>query len=176
MIASHNTLTYMRPIQWWARLLTWSARCQKKSFTQQLAEDIRLIDIRVRHVAKDGWYVSHGLTRYCRLESALDLAEAADLPVRLLVEGKYDEYVLNDLLVTIGLSGVTVYECRDKRTWKQLIPGIPTLEVEQYVGSMQSWYGKIFPCLYTLFNRRKLRRRMAICRESKTGMALFDFI
>ena len=176
MIASHNTFTYMRPIQWWARLLTWSARCQKKSFTQQLAEGIRLIDIRVRHAAKDGWYVSHGLTRYCRLERALDLAEVTDLPVRLLVEGKYDEYVLNDLLVTIGLSGVTVYECRDKRTWEQLIPGIPSLDVEQYVGSMQSWYGKIFPCLYTMFNRKKLYRQMAFCRESKTGMALFDFI
>lgn len=176
MIASHNTLTYMRPIQWWARLLTWSARCQKKSFTQQLAEDIRLIDIRVRHVAKDGWYVSHGLTRYCRLEYALDLAEASGLPVRLLIEGKYDEDLLNDLFITIGLSGVTVYECRDKRTWEQLIPGIPSLDVEQYVGSMQSWYGKIFPCLYTMFNRKKLYRQMAFCRESKTGMALFDFI
>jgi hypothetical protein len=176
MIASHNTLTYMRPVQWWARLLRWTARCQKKNFSHQLAEGIRLIDIRVRHAAKDGWYVSHGLTRYCRLEYALDLAEASGLPVRLLIEGKYDEDLLNDLFITIGLSGVTVYECRDKRTWEQLIPGIPSLDVEQYVGSMQSWYGKIFPCLYTMFNRKKLYRQMAFCRESKTGMALFDFI
>lgn len=178
MIGSHNTFTYMRPIQWWARLLTWTARCQKKDIKQQLAEGIQLIDIRVRYSKKQGWMVCHWLTKYCRLIDVLLIAREANISVRLLIEGKYNNECLNYLKMIIlsFLPTIQIYECRDKRTWAQLIPGVPSLAVEQYVGSMQSWYGKIFPILYKIFNRKKLCRQMEIAKESETKIALFDFI
>lgn len=176
MIGSHNTFTYMRPKQWWAWLLIPTARCQKQDIHEQIKKGIKLIDIRVRYTDKRGWCVCHGLSVYCEAFDAFTIAAVYKLPVRVLIEGKYDGGKMHELRILIRYCNIKVYECRDKTTWQQLFWDVETLPIEQYVGSMQSWYGKVFPFLYTLLNKKKLRKQMDICKENGTTIALFDFI
>lgn len=63
MIASHNTFTYLRPCQWWARLFPWMWRTQDQNISCQYFDGVRYFDIRVRR-DNDKWRVCHGLVDF----------------------------------------------------------------------------------------------------------------
>lgn len=91
MLASHNTLTYMRPRQWWARLCPWAWRCQTLTLCGQTVSGAALLDIRVcRHRGR--WWAAHGLVRLgtegsVTLMGLLRLhAIPEDMPVRIILE------------------------------------------------------------------------------------------
>ncbi len=62
-IGSHNSLSYMRPRQWWLRPLAWTARCQSMDLIQQWNAGVRFFDIRAKY--RDGcWISGHGMMDY----------------------------------------------------------------------------------------------------------------
>lgn len=71
MLASHNSFTYLRPCQWWARLCPWLWRTQTKNIPQQRLSGVRYFDIRVRRDERK-WRVCHGLVDFPRTFDTLD--------------------------------------------------------------------------------------------------------
>lgn len=63
-LGTHNSLSYLRPRQWWLRPFNWIARCQSMTIKEQWDYGVRYFDIRVKYdkngVAKSG----HGLMSY----------------------------------------------------------------------------------------------------------------
>lgn len=60
---THNSLSYLKPRQWWLRPLAWIARCQDMTIEEQLQYGVRYFDIRVKfrnNIAISG----HGLMDY----------------------------------------------------------------------------------------------------------------
>ncbi len=60
---THNSLSYLKPRQWWLRPVAWIARCQDMTIEEQLQYGVRYFDIRVkfhRGIAISG----HGLMDY----------------------------------------------------------------------------------------------------------------
>lgn len=64
LLGTHNSLSYMRPRQWWLRPFAWMARCQDLTIKQQWDYGVRYFDIRVKYdkngIAKSG----HGIMSY----------------------------------------------------------------------------------------------------------------
>ena len=63
-LGTHNSLSYLRPSQWWLRPFAWMARCQSLTVKQQWDAGVRYFDIRVKFdkggLAKSG----HGIMDY----------------------------------------------------------------------------------------------------------------
>lgn len=60
---THNSLSYLKPRQWWLRPVAWIARCQDMTIEEQLMYGVRYFDIRVKfrnNIAISG----HGLMDY----------------------------------------------------------------------------------------------------------------
>ena len=64
LLGTHNSLSYLKPKQWWLRPFNWVARCQSLTIKQQWDGGVRYFDIRVKFdkngLAKSG----HGLMSY----------------------------------------------------------------------------------------------------------------
>lgn len=93
--ASHNTFSYLRPMQWWLRPFTFVARCQSKTLQEQFGEGVRIFDLRLRREKNGEWVIAHNAFVYARgikilhaLEWLDEVARESDLPVcvRLLHE------------------------------------------------------------------------------------------
>ena len=131
-LGSHNTMTYLRPSQWWLRPLAWMARCQSESIgTQFITWGVRWFDFRLAF-NKDGTpYFAHGIFSYkdknvfTILDYLNTLASPGDKAYvrllnerdsefnhkcfRLFCEGVEDRY--NNLIFCGG---------HNKKDWKQL--------------------------------------------------------
>ena len=67
------------------------------------------------------------------------------------------------------------FEFTRKFDWKVLVDtGVHIKEPEQFVGSMKSWYGKIWPWLYWKINNNK--NKEAFEKLGGEDIALFDFV
>lgn len=87
MIASHDTYTFLRPLQWWARLCPWLWRTQTRDLSEQLDRGVRYLDIRIRRHER-GWRVCHGLVDFPRTFSTLAEIPARffPIPLRIILE------------------------------------------------------------------------------------------
>lgn len=47
-LASHNSLSYIRPTKWWQRLINFTSQCQSYDIPTQYEYGVRLFDIRLR--------------------------------------------------------------------------------------------------------------------------------
>lgn len=178
MIGSHNTFTYMRPSKRWMYLLIPFARCQSRSIAEQAKRGAMLADMRVRYVAKERkWYVCHGLVTYCTINDAISrIFETSIRRVRILIEGDCTVSDLMRLQDYLSLyPEIFFYEGKRKSNWTQVLHNLPSLLVYQYVGSMQSWYGKICPWLYTAFNKARIKRNLQLAAETQI-ICTFDFL
>lgn len=65
-LGSHNTMTYLRPSQWWLRPFAWIGRCQSESIgVQFITWGVRWFDFRLAFDKKDGKpYFAHGIFSY----------------------------------------------------------------------------------------------------------------
>lgn len=71
MIASHDSSTWQRPLQWWARLVPFLWRTQTKTFSQQLTSGVSYYDIRVRRNG-NYWRTCHGIVDFPMTFASLD--------------------------------------------------------------------------------------------------------
>ena len=180
MLGSHNTFTYMKPTKWWMYIFQPFVKCQSSTLEEQVAKGVNLVDIRLRY--NDGWKVCHGLVEYCYFSHALHLIIKNNIKnVRILFEDSFEYSEGNKTTIDCILKSYMVshklvfYECRNKFDWSQPIGNYPTLEpLSQIVGSMQSWYGRIIPKLYTIFNKKKINN--IYNNKDINKRYLFDFI
>lgn len=98
--ASHNTFSYAQPLQWWLRPFAFVGRCQDKRLEQQIAEGVRIFDLRLRKDGDGEWVIAHNAFIYVRGIKAIDyimqwldgVARHTELPVyvRVLHEVRND--------------------------------------------------------------------------------------
>lgn len=96
-LGTHNSLSYLKPAQWWLRPFSWMGRCQRLTYQQQYHMGVRYFDIRVRFIKNRHIFDAvsgHGLLTYgMRAADALawlDEASTADdtVTVRLFWENE----------------------------------------------------------------------------------------
>lgn len=63
-IASHNTLSYRSPLQWWLKPLAFIGRCQSKPIHQQFKEGVRVFDLRIRQEKTGSLVIAHNAFVY----------------------------------------------------------------------------------------------------------------
>lgn len=178
MLISHNSFTSLCPVSvsGLMKLLIPFVRCQEKLLKDQKAD---ILDIRLRKYRGE-WYICHGRVRFCSLDYGLIYISRWGLfkeGVRVLLEHQSlsrEEYIeLGDYLES-NYPKTRFYVGRDKKTWEKILdfPDIPDLI--QYVGSMQSWIGKICPKLWWNLVGRK--HQAEYLERSKTENICLDFI
>lgn len=65
MIASHNSLTYLKPTKWWMRLFNFIAKCQNKTIKEQYEDyNVRMFDFRIDFNKNNNILIKHGLAVY----------------------------------------------------------------------------------------------------------------
>lgn len=188
ILGSHNSMTYLSPKLWIMRLFSLFWRCQKNDLKHQYAEGVRCFDLRVRNVSGK-WVFAHGIATMedVELMEVLNyLNTKANMHkeiiyIRLLLEEQkpnmHQEHKFKELcheIQTKYYGTLKFFEARRKFDWVQLydFDGFnPT--VVQYVGSMNSLYGKICPWLYWKLNHKKDKEKLSL--YSDDTIALFDF-
>lgn len=63
-LATHNSMSYLKPYWWVLRPFAWMAHCQSRTITQQLQDGITVFDFRIKSDKKGEMYFQHGLCRY----------------------------------------------------------------------------------------------------------------
>lgn len=93
MKASHNSATGEKPLNLWARLFPFIAKCQDKTIREQYEAGVRLFDIRVRWNDSRELVCCHGLATYQMTlrDVCLDLRMSPNVWVMVTYEGYLDE-------------------------------------------------------------------------------------
>lgn len=94
ILASHNSMTYLRPTKWWMRLFNFMAKCQRINIQEQYDLGVRMFDLRVRRAVR-GLMFAHNLQTYGTHFDVIQALEfinsKKDCQVRLILEdNKYD--------------------------------------------------------------------------------------
>ena len=76
-LASHNSLSYIKPKKWWEKLINFTSKCQSYDIETQYEYGVRLFDIRIRRaIIEPGSY-------YCtksNIKKSGDVPKSADVP------------------------------------------------------------------------------------------------
>lgn len=184
MIGAHNTLSYFPPAKWWMKPFAFVFKCQNKSLSKLIAEGCTFFDIRVSYDRDDQMIASHGLARFnASIPMVIYFISqyAKSRPVvRLILENgnaRQREYFKKQCaLLEAAFDNVKFIGGNYRKTWERLyeFSGDDIRDnIVQYVGSMQSWWGKLCPWLYArIYNRRNLREAAA----NPDKYYLFDFL
>ena len=193
ILGSHNTMTYLRPSNWWLWLgHKIVAQCQNKSVEAQFAQGVRCFDLRVYYDKKMGkFFFSHGMICYDKrydIHSVIKTINAlahkckSKVYIRLILEHCPNDYYsikfisLCKYLVSRKYKYIEFIGGNRKGDWKKLYDfanNIHDWDISQFVSSMAQdarWYEKFIPRLYA--------KRMNKVNKHKTCnfITLFDFI
>ena len=201
IIGSHNSMSYLRPANWWGWLLLPFARCQSKVVEGQIAAGARCFDLRIS-------FDRHGLARFrhgwCRFGGGISVTDVLALIdsyggmyVRLILEEPHTLW--NTIKKALGLKAAqqpdpaaeghftrrcALYQKIYKHTtfiggyrkfdWARLYDfGTGNLPLHQWVSSMDS----AAPWWQRAFPRIYARRHNpANMQNMKPGINLFDFV
>ena len=188
MKGTHNTMTYARAVQWWARLAPMFWRCQNKQLKRQYMSGARCFDLRIRfEKATQNVYFCHGAVK---LEGNVIGAIAAIASmatksketayIRLTLEDTrsrgWMEYSFTRFCRAMVRSypSLHFFGGHRKGDWKLLYAFGTEPTLYQPVGSMAEdarWYERFMPRAYA---RRKNRDNMAA--QAKDGITIYDFL
>lgn len=188
ILGSHNTMTYLTPDNKLLKLFSFLYKCQDETISEQFNRGCRCFDLRIR-LHKGNWVFAHGLFRssdyqpmdILNILNALAVMNNEKLYIRLLLETKKYNKEQEEGFVEFCKSlknkyfgNLIFFEGRRKYDWEILYDFGVYPNVVQYVGSMRSWYGKIWPKLYWAINiERDLQEASS---QSDDTLCLFDFI
>ena len=195
LIGSHNTMTYLKPTNWLLYLgYLISAKCQNKTWLEQINSGVRVLDIRVFPEYIFGstfWRYGHGLIKFTRNSPGIyniastinDMAKRTKKPMymRIILERCKSERDVQEFInlcehLELNYPYVKFLGGNRKKDWKKCYifsSDITDSNVNQPVSSMAEdarWYEKICPWLYA--------KRMNKVNKDKLikGINLFDFI
>jgi len=189
ILGSHNTMTYLAPDNKFLKLFKFIYKCQNRSICEQFESGCRCFDIRIRLDKNYKWVFAHGIfksSEYSPVDifnklNALAVMTQEKIYIRLLLEtSKYDwkqeiEFIKFCKELSAKYSDFLVFfEGRRKYDWVQLYDFKNNPDLIQYVGSMCSWYGKIWPKLYWWINNNKNIKKAK--NQKDNTICLFDFV
>lgn len=157
MLASHNSLTYLRPRRWWTRIFRSFWQCQDKSLIDQYAAGARRLDIRVRRTHRGQWRPCHGIIdlgkrNYPSLRALLQAHNypLQDLSLRIVLERssdlEADTHFFKQALAYARLEGYIIPEAAIKSPWQWLLGPDPTPAVDHYhkpLDTARPWYRQL---------------------------------
>ena len=189
---SHNSMTYLKSHSIFMNIFKFCWRCQTSDIDTQLLRGVRCFDIRIR-LENGNWVFAHGrsvlkATTQNGFDDLLDHLNkyaariSSKIYVRLILEESKEnlerEAAFVEKVKEIDnkyAPNLIFFEFTRKFDWKVLVDtGVYIKEPEQFVGSMKSWYGKIWPWLYWKINNSKDKE--AFERLGESDIALFDFV
>lgn len=183
-IGSHNSMTYAEPVHGYFKLFRWAYRCQKLDIIHQLKANVRTFDIRVRQNKTGLWVFAHGVVEFKPdVFEILDILNTYECRVRLIWE--IDEFHESKPFIDFCKKieemypNIAFFEGRSKYDWVCVYnfnlnkDGNPSLDTDQFVGSMMSWWGKFMPIVWHYFNKEKSRN---LAKTSNKSVVLLDFI
>ncbi len=188
-------MTYLHPKHWWMWLLWPAARCQGKSWQEQVVSGVQSFDLRVFWDSSGKLEYRHGAVSFPadNFEEFMEYCSRESATVRLFFEDRGLWY-----LKGLSKSGETrfkkfceeltqryprvkFYGGRNTRTWEVLYDFGPGPTVEDYYSSATGLFGDtgilrviddIFPWLYSwLKNPENLRKAV-----SPETVYLYDFL
>ena len=89
---THNSFTFLRPVKWWMRLISFTARCQDIGIKEQYEAGSRIFDLRIRFDRNLHVILAHGFIEYqSRFLNDLNFLNSRDekIYVRVLYERNY---------------------------------------------------------------------------------------
>ena len=193
ILGSHNTMTYLRPSNWWLWLgHKIVAQCQNKTIEEQFEKGIRCFDLRVYYDKNyDKFFFSHGMIRYdkkydihsvVKTINTLARKNKSNVYIRLILEHCENEYYaikfvsLCKYLVSRKYKYIDFIGGNRKGDWKQLYDfanNIHDCDINQFVSSMAQdarWYEKFIPRLYAM-RMNKINKNFA-----DNFINLYDFV
>ena len=195
ILGSHNSMTYLESNNIFMNIFKFCWRCQTSDIDTQLLKGVRCFDIRIR-LENNNWVFAHGksilktITQngYNGLDGLLNhlnkyaVSTSSKIYIRLILEESKENLKQEKAFIkkvkeiyNKYIPNLIFFEFTRKFDWKVLIDtGVYIKEPEQFVGSMKSWYGKIWPWLYWKINNNKDKKTFEKLGES--DIALFDFI
>ena len=188
ILGSHNSMTFSKPDNWFIRLFSWMYKCQDNDIKRQYDNGCRCFDLRVRY-KKNDWIFAHGLFQSSEYSiwtilnklNGLSVLNNENIYIRLVLEIPWhnkkqeEEFIkLCKECVNRYYNKLVFFEARRKYDWLQLwnFGNYPT--VMQYVGSMQSWWGKLFPRIWSAIYKKKYMFNAQ--HRGEGTICLFDFI
>lgn len=89
MYASHNSLTFAKPLRWWQWLFNPFSKCQRVDIVSQIAEGVRFFDLRVRFDGNGKLVACHGLVEYdINVMEKIAILEDSKCYYRVVLEDK----------------------------------------------------------------------------------------
>lgn len=182
MIGAHNSLSAYPPRKWWMRPFAFVYKCQCHSVGELINRGVEFFDIRMRYDGSSKW-ACHGLADFDTHVWAMIHLIARSRPnptIRLILEkgtaADKERFRKECLLLEMSYPNVRFIGGNFKPTWERLYD-FKNDDVHdniiQYVGSMQTWWGKICPWLYAkLYNKKN----MASAIVAPERYYLFDFL
>ena len=192
ILGSHNSMTYLKSHSIFMNIFKFCWRCQTSDIDTQLLRGVRCFDIRIR-LKNSSWVFAHGrstlkATTQNGLDDLLDhlnkyaVQISSKIYVRLILEESKEDLEQEAAFVekvkeidNKYAPNLIFFEFTRKFDWKVLVDtGVHIKEPEQFVGSMKSWYGKIWPWLYWKINNNEDKKAFENLGEG--DIALFDFV
>lgn len=179
-LASHDSMTYLKPVKWYQRMFNFLAKCQNKDLADQAKAGVELFDMRIVWV-KDQFKFAHGLSKYN--EDVLDTimridsyAQAAGkrIVIRLILEEAWDDHTQKNefnfkwFCKTIEAAYTNIDFCGGYRKWDwtriyKFNSDIEEEDIDQNHSSYVSDKGKrtwcFIPWLYAKLMNKKILKK-----------------
>lgn len=190
IIGAHNAWSYLPVSKWWMKLISFTARCQRRSIREQYIKyNVRCFDLRIRFSKEELPVICHGIVEYKYsyeelLEDLKWLQSKGDVIVRLLLElrsvKKKDwskqKQLFNtfyNTILKIFFPNIEFIKGRSLPDWDKVIKGIKEgNEVEDYASvSNPKYIDDWIPILYASINNKK-----ALKKNIDKEILLIDFV
>lgn len=160
-LASHNTMSYLKPKKWYMYPFRFIGKCQSKTIEEQYESGARWFDIRIAFDEKDNPEFRHGLIAYKGdFWKVFDyLNSKDDIIVRVLSEKEHKYFPTMCEYLERTYKNIKFCGGRSRSDWRAIyvFKNIPIYTLEENYSSMPSnpkWYG-IWPWLYAKLHKKK---------------------
>ncbi len=178
VIGSHNAWSYLPPKKWWMKILSFTARCQRKTIKEQYdMYNVRCFDLRIRFNDDRIPVICHGLIEYeYSYNELIDdlkwLQSKGDVSIRLLLDLRsvpknkwqkqkqqfnsfYNE-VMKGFFPTF-----TYYVGRSLPDYEKVIRTIQEGKILEYYSSVSDpkYIDDWIPILYAKLNNKNLKKK-----------------
>lgn len=158
MIGSHNTMSYLKPINFLGKITKFWGKCQDKTIEEQYEAGANYFDIRVKQI-KNVWHFVHNNIDYGSIWTnknepnfVFKFIGENQIPIRLIYDQrktpKYEEYekglfinLINTLTKDYHIevdSAITFWD------WKEYITAEKKEIIEYHASVSAKWYQYIF--------------------------------
>ena len=169
-LASHDTMTYLKPTQWYLYPFQFMAKCQSKTIEEQYDKyGIRYFDLRVKF-DEGNMVFAHGLITYKgNVWKVLEYlnSQEEEVWVRLLLEATKEDEIQDKFFIAFcqnveeKYKNIKFHNGRRKYDWKQIYKfKFDEPSLDQKVSSM-TWkiWDDWFPYLYArLMNKKNIAK------------------